>query len=81
MSTKDIIQSINGIYMNYKDIMIAFRLCKTKACKVKSEVALNPKNLCPFNTQLVRTKAVFEYMNTDYNEYLKTLKEIKENEC
>lgn len=80
MTTKQIVNSINGVYMNYKDIMVAFKLGTTKASQVKSDVAKEIQNQCPYSTELVKTQAVFSYMGIDLDDYIEHLTKIKKLE-
>jgi hypothetical protein len=75
----DRIEALTKPYMTYKDIAVAFSVCPTIASKIKKKVCLtNPKAVCPFSTELVKTPAVFEALGLDFNEYIETIKKVQE---
>lgn len=73
------IEALTKPYMNYKDIAVAFQVCATVASKIKKEVCLkHPEEVCPFSSELVRTRAVFETLGLNFDEYIDTIKKVKE---
>ncbi len=54
-------------FWTYKDIKAYFSIGTTKACKIRKQVA-DAGGLAKFSIELVRTEAVFAYLDLNLNE-------------